>query len=497
MSIQSISSLNKATRQVVARPVISQQTQFIGGELQPVMENASTSISALSLAKNKQSTISITYTLGDNEVINLPEGSILSFTGNGKIKGGTIVGNNSTIIANKKVFENVKIQGTWKCPGRVEWFVEGTTNVNSPKNEYAELQSALDSSFTELIFPTLKLYTSSTLILKIPKKLILQGNKLRYPLKSYGSPANTTILFTKKDIDLLKIDIDNGEVGKYYKADTVEILGGNFDVSLCNNYSHSVIKVMADDDQRIWGLTINTNIIGEYKANWVNTGIGIDLNPIEISETVNNSEVIPNTDPEQTKIRSNVAYITNVRIDSDISYMGIGVKAVQWGDNKNWLTDVNIDGNIRYCAAAVDTNADCTINASIQAGTYWDSQQNDAALIYVRGGKTSVAVGGTIYDICMGGGTHWANRYAILTEEATSGSTASKVVPFGKFLAFLIGSGMYIDGNWVADRSLVKGRIYIPLVKESLFTGGDTSERSNSIIKNFNPAYTPLVAQSW
>ena len=154
----------------------------------------------------------------------------------------------------------------------------------------------------------------------------------------------------------------------------MEIVGGNFDVSLCDNYSHSVIKVLADDNQRIWGLTINTNIIGKYIEHDVNSGIGIDLNPIEISETVNNSEVIPNTDPEQTKIRSNVAYITNVRIDSDISYMGTGVKAVQWGNDKNWLTDVNIDGNIRYCKIAVDTSADCNINASLQAAQYFPEQ---------------------------------------------------------------------------------------------------------------------------
>ena len=129
------------------------------------------------------------------------------------------------------------------------------------------------------------------------------------------------------------------------------------------------------------------------------TGVGIDLNPSLISMTENNQKPI---DPRDTTkgyyLPLNSAFITNVRIDSDISYIGTGIRAKHYGDDKNWLTDVIINGNIRYCPTAIDTSAGCTINASIQAGKHWTEKFNNAALIYVRS-KADVAIGGFIFDI--------------------------------------------------------------------------------------------------
>lgn len=429
-----------------------------------------------------------------NATYELPHNSVLDFTSSdsGMIKNATLVGNNSTIIANRKIFKNVVLKGTWKCPGNVGWWAEGTLDVNNLNDEHIGLQNALDSTFTELVFPTEKFYTSSTLILKVPKKLVLQGTKTRWPLKSgWSVNDNSTFIFTDQNIDLLKVSVNNGESTSviYNKADTVEIIGGNFDVSLCDNYSHSVIKVLADDNQRIWGLTINTNIIGEYINNNVNTGIGIDLNPVEISQTVNNRILVSGEgDNAVYEIRSNVAYITNVRIDSDISYMGTGVKGIQWGDDKNWLTDLSIAGNIRYCKTAVDTNADCNITASIQAGQYFSEQHNHGALIIIRGGKATASIGSTIYDIYAGKNGHWANRYAVIVEDKKTwdegtqqwiySTGGSQVVAFGRFETFLNKSTSF-------NVSFVKGRIYNHVIKDSYYTGSNYQEKGAIIISNY------------
>ena len=425
-----------------------------------------------------------------NRTYELPFGTILKFEGTGMLENATLVGYNNIIIADKKVFDNIKLKGTWKCPGNVGWWAEGTLDVNNLNDEYIGLQNALDSTFTELVFPIEKFYTSNTLILRVPKKLVLQGTKTRWPLRSgWSINNNSTFIFTDQNIDLLKISVNNGE--SYNKADTVEIIGGNFDVSLCDNYSHSVIKVLADDNQRIWGLTINTNIIGKYINNNVNTGIGIDLNPVEISITENNRIEIPNDDPDaesQYEIRGNVAYITNVRIDSDISYMGTGIKGIQWGDDKNWLTDLDIAGNIRYCKTAVDTNADCNITASIQAGQYFSEQHNHGALIIIRGGEATASIGSTIYDIYAGKNGYWANRYAVIVEDKKTwdegtqqwnySTGGSQVVAFGRFETFLNKSTSF-------NVSFVKGRIYNHVIKDSYYTGSNYQEKGAIIINNY------------
>lgn len=463
--------------------------------------------SDLILLEGEQTTISSAYTLSNDKVITLPKNCTLKFSGDGMITNGTIVGNNSTIIADKKIFVNVKIEGTWKCAGNAAWFARETNDVVYPTDESNGLQNALDSSFTELIFPPMKYFVGTTLVLRKPKKLVLQGGRTRQPLNWDRNVQNICTLFTNKNINILDIDLDNNS-----KYNTVEITGGNFDTSMCDNYSASAINVLADKDQQIWGLKINTNIIGKYLST---TGVGINLNAAE------NQRFVPNTpdyiDPNsftddivngvvvKTKeakykeaVGANFAFLTNVRIDSDISYFGTGIYAKQWGNDKNWLTDLYIDGNIRFCPIAVDTNVDGVISASLQSAKFFDELHNNGTLIKVREGDADIAIGSNIYDICqrdtINGVTKWSNRYAVTVEDGATGHIAA----YGRFLAFLLGSGMwnYDFNTWDGNKSLVKGKIYIPIMKESYFEGGSHSEKSNSIVKNYpvNPVYTQLMA---
>ena len=411
-------------------------------------------------------TISSSYDL-QGKTVTLPANVTLIFRSGGKVSNGKLIGNNTYIDAGYKIFYNVSIEGTWKTPGNVGWFANGTSNISNPIDEADGLQKALDSSFTELVFPPEKFYTASTLILSSPKRLIMHGIKLRWPLSWNPTVQNTSVLFTDKNIDLLLIDIKDGK-----KSNTTEIIGGNFDVSKARDYTASAIKVIANDNQKLWGLTINTNIIGNYNSE---TGIGIDLNPVEM------------TDDKPV----NSTYITNVRIDSDISYMGTGIKAVQWGNKKNWLTDVCIDGNIRFCPTAIDTSADCTVTASLQAGKFWNERQNEKALVYVRGGDTIVAIGSTVYDIYQAADEDndigpYSNRYAVVVEDNSNGDlSSSTVVPFGKFEAFLIGSTYH-------NVSMIKGRMKSPVTKDCYYNGGMAVEKSANVIMYGNELFNKV-----
>ena len=445
--------------------------------------------------------------------VKLPKNCILIFTG-GSLVGGILVGDNSYILVegDYKIFNNVRIEGSWTCPGIVTWFASCCTveeiNNNtqiSRVNQTSQLQLALDSSFRELIFPPVAFYITNTLVLKKEKKLTFQGSRMDMPIDWQGgigenplvTMQNTSIIFTDANIDVLHISVTES---KYHNK--VEINGGNFDVSLCQNYTKSVIKVLADTNQTLWGLYIKTNIIGKYNSE---TGVGIDLNPYLNQRFVegkplyvnpNSFSDIPSgkTALQQYKeaIGANFAFITNVRIDSDISFFGTGVKAKHWGNDKNWLTDLTVSGYIRFCPIAVDTDADCTIDAGIQAGYYWNEQNNNHALIYVRGGDTTAAIGSVIYDIYQPGDSKWSNRYAVIVEDKNGGDASnggelgsSIVVPYGRFAAFLIGGGHH-------NVSFTKGRVYQTVLKDNYYYGGTNTEKPSVVIRYNDPLFNQL-----
>lgn len=401
-----------------------------------IPSSTSTSFSNTVKTANKTYTISKVYDL-NNETVTLPANIVLVFKVGGGLKNGTIIGTNSVIEASHKIFSNVNVQGTWKCKGQVSWFANGCALTNSngvwyvpnPINESSEIQLALDSAFRELVFSPVIYYITNTLVLSKEKKLVFEGSDMKVSLDQCTSTvANTSIIYTDQNIDILDISVNETS---YHSA--VCIQGGNFDVSKCSNYTASCIKVLADNYQKIWGLTINTNVKGKYNSR---TGIGIDINPIE-----------------NQAMAGNKAYITQIRINSNISDFGIGLKATDYKNSNstvfyNWCTDMVVDGSIINCPLCIDTNVDCDIKAMLQAGYYFSSQSNGQALINYSGVRCSIC--SNIYDILLQGGgtTNWSNEYAVNVTNASA-----RLVPYGLFNAFLI------EGRWL-NRPLVKGVLY-------------------------------------
>ena len=60
-----------------------------------------------------------------DESITIPKNCTLEFHG-GYIKNGTLVGKGANIIADYKIFHNVKVEGEWKCVGNALWWCEGS-----------------------------------------------------------------------------------------------------------------------------------------------------------------------------------------------------------------------------------------------------------------------------------------------------------------------------------------------------------------------------------
>lgn len=310
---------------------------------------------------NTTYTISSSYDL-DDKTFTLPDNVTLIFKSDGKISNGTLVGSNSVISADRKVLFNVNIEGTWNCPGNVLWFAEGCDIVTSssgyctipsPTDDAANIQKALDSSFRELIFPPKVFYVGSTLELKKEKKIIMQGSDMKSTMIDCP-PAmlNASVIYTNKNITLLRIAVQ-----ELYQS-SVSIEGGSFDVSWCPDYQANCIEVMANNNEKIWGLTINSTIKGKQSSP---SGIGININPIE------------NT--------SSTGYITNIHVGGTIEYFGTGIKVSDYdfpNQRWNWCTDLITRGNIIDCKTAVDCSTHCDIGGTIQSGNLFNSEHNEA-----------------------------------------------------------------------------------------------------------------------
>lgn len=357
----------------------------------------------------KRYTINSKITLSNT--LELDENSIVIFGSSGSISGGTIVGNNSTIIADHKVFYNVNVKGTWDCIGNVGWFADGCKGVNvygipNKTDDYNGIQQALDSSFSELVFPPKIFYTSQTLVLRKEKRLVLQGVSMGNSLYNKNeSRLNTCIIYTDKNIDLLHIIATDDNKNRNPNARTtnsVSIVGGNFDVSLTQSggsfatYTANCITVFTNDyNTRIWGIQINTNIFGRHENNedWEKS-IGINLNPIS-AET------------KTPYKREDYGYVTQIEIDGQIKDFGTGIKATDWqgtfdGVKRgiNWCSSLHSDCNIIDCKTAVSLfNVDADINGMIQPPSY-ESSGNNKAVIEVDSAYCT-SIGANIFDLQM------------------------------------------------------------------------------------------------
>ena len=107
-------------------------------------------------------------------------------------------------------------------PRRIKWFADGSivedytselgdkhSRIKTKVDDTDKIQTALDSSFKEIVFNPGVYYITSPLVLKGEKRLILQGStKLGLEMNS-GSMKNACIIFSDIDITLLKIAVVN------------------------------------------------------------------------------------------------------------------------------------------------------------------------------------------------------------------------------------------------------------------------------------------------
>ena len=367
------------------------------------------------------------------ETFELPKNCTLQFEG-GTLKNGTLVGQDGIIIANRKIFTNVKVEGMWDCPGNVGWFASGNSvrdnqwgcAIPDLTDQSDDIQAALDSSFRELHFPPKCYYVEKTLVLTKEKKLILHGSDMKLNLGSSSiGKKNTCVIFTDKNICLFRIAVNESH------QCAVWVEGGTFDVSKCEEYTENCIEVRADEEgQRLWGLTLNTNVKGSFSKT---SGIGININPAENKE-----------------LSGNKAYVTHVRINSNVSNFAVGVRANDFNDKKtmsayNWCSDVVIDGAIINCPVCVEATCDCDIRAMLQSGKFFSTKENDTALIKIDTAYTC-SVSSNIYDIRQGSGEQWSNEYAI--EVVQNNVVAAE----GHFRAFVAACNRF---GW----PVVKGKI--------------------------------------
>lgn len=386
-------------------------------------------VSAVSVAAGKKASFSdkvkdggyIVVSQGydlEGEVVTLKKGTVLDFRG-GSLSNGVLIGNQSVIVAYEKVLDKVAVKGSWSCQGNVLWFAEGSDieildgvvcHVANKIDVADDVQRALSSSFRELVFPCLVFYVGKTLELSTEKRLVFCGTNLKQGIENCNvTIKGASVLFTDKDIPILRIGVKEGLPTN---QNTVSILGGNFDASLCDGYTANCIEVVTDGGQKMWGVDIATTVIGKHRSM---KGCGIAINPVEN--------------------RTNGGYVTQVMVKSNISCFGVGVKATNYmdwstGTYYNWCTDVQIDSNIVDCPLAVDTNCDCSIAGMIQAGYFFDEKENNAPLIRIGGDRASVSA--NIFDIRIPAGLKWSNWYAL---EITMANAS--VVANGLFQAFV------------------------------------------------------------
>lgn len=366
------------------------------------------------------------YDLDCGEPLRLEKNSILKFEGDGKILNGTVIGDNSTIIADNKVFYDVNVEGTWKCVGNVAWFADATDletfDCSSAEDKSSDIQKALDSSFRELTFPPVAYYISNTLNLTKEKKLRFQGKLLKNSITDDKNAAiNTSILFTCNNIPLLHIAVNEN------KQNRVEIEGGNFDVSMAKfSYSSNCIEIFSNNEEKMWGVYINSSILGYVGgATAVNSGVGVNINPVRSisADTVENSEDIINGYYVINYDYNEMGYITDIRINGVIANFATGIKAFSYENTKpvctvkieggqrvvsgtyakglwpyNWCSDIRTDCEITNCEIAVESDVSpMDIRGTLQTGKLFGNEKKQKPLILYKG--DTLALGGAIFDV--------------------------------------------------------------------------------------------------
>lgn len=344
--------------------------------------------------------------------VNLPEGAILVFNG-GSISNGELVGKSSSIESDYQIFSKVLLKGTWQGSCEAHWYAKGsvysvdkTLKIQDKIDVSEALQYALNSSFSILHFRPGFYYISSTLYLNNNKDIVMDGGALgQYLLQGQEANENKTVIFTDKDITMLRVQIDQSPD---YSKD-IRIVGGNFDASLCYNkgYDCNCIEVDITNNRKIWGFYFDSAIWGTY------SGLG---------KCPNGKGIAFITDSHSS------GYATMIRIKGNISWFNTAIDVISNG--RNWITDVVVDGVILNCATAIRSNTDIYAEASIQPFYCFTEQSDTTPLIDIEGGRA--VIGGMIWDVgnkyINEGQSYYTNKsFLNISYEAESVSIVGKL----------------------------------------------------------------------
>lgn len=320
----------------------------------------------------------------------LPDGVVLRFNG-GKLINGYLKGNGSLIEANENdhIFgDGLSVIGTYnnnKCS--VCWFGAKRTNIIDKVSCLSAINKAISSSFNRIYFPLGLWYVEDSINL-LSKEIELYGNQ-QMSISSSSPRLYCATIFTDKNIDLLVVDEESSINRRAY------ISGGKFDVSLCENYTKSIIKFGFTNGAKYVGVTIKTHLIGKIDGS--------------ISDVPSSNGICF----DARGINGGACYI---RIDCGINGVGTGVKLSYFGENNGtWITDI-IDNSTIFCPIAFATEdglgSKSILNGSYQSTQLFYSKSNAVPLIQIINTE-KISISGRIWDVGLGSSGAYSNQYAI------------------------------------------------------------------------------------
>ncbi len=207
----------------------------------------------------------------NGQTITMPAGCVLEFEG-GSVKNGTIVSNETEIVApNTKIFSGVTFVN-WNIPFNARWFVSKVNSTVLDDTLYdcsTELNYALNSGISILHFSNDVYYIANTL--QVEKNVALTGDmKVIETFAAWNDSQRPNVLnndkfrglYTDQGITI----IDYGHTGlltKELSIDGVNFITDYYYKDDTYNNSIPVVKIRAAS---VWGLRISGSVVSMTKA---------------------------------------------------------------------------------------------------------------------------------------------------------------------------------------------------------------------------------------
>lgn len=348
------------------------------------------------------------FDLGGAE-ITVPKGCTLKFIG-GSLSNGTLNGNDTLIEADSSSYifkDNLKTGGYFSCECYADWFGAYRSGETQTIDASLGIQLAIDSAFSNVCFDIGYYYIENTLILKKLTGLYLKGKK-ELPIRASRSDIEVlehanycATIWTDKNIDILKLDIVK-TISKSVETSLLIIDGGAIDVSKCENYTSTVIKLNKSEGYNLYP-NITTSIIGNVKA--------------LTEDTISNGILFEDSD------KSGSFY--GGYIKSAISGFGFGIKSELSlsPDGYPYLTNIDMDITIDRCVCGVDLgdtgNSSGHIRGWLQPAQVFTSKDNKDCII---GNLANCNISMFCWD--LGNGSEklkYCNSFAFTIKDANNG----------------------------------------------------------------------------